>query len=453
MSLNTVGEEMIASGKASKDYNVRINNLMEALLRYTVMDFAEKATISPVGDELDAISLGLNTMAEELEASKIQEENNYRVLKESEERFRMLVENVKDYAIFMINADGYVKSWNKGAAFMKGYAANEIIGKHISVFYTDEENERGDAKENLRKAKEFGRYESEAWRKRKDGSTFFADVILTPVYDDSGILKGFSKITRDITERKKYEEKVLKLNHDLEFNLSQLEAVNKELEAFSYSVSHDLRTPLRAIHSYTQILATEHVSQLNEEAQEMMKSVMSNAKRMGELIDDLLSFSRIGRKELQKTDIDMHALCEIVIYEIKSMGAPFKGSIKLNDLQHAWGDYSLIKQIFINLLSNAIKYTSKTTHPEIEISSFVKDRDLIFAVKDNGAGFDMKYYNKMFGVFQRLHDAQEFEGNGVGLALVKRIVNKHGGHIWAEGKVGKGATFYFQLPIQEPIQK
>ncbi|HEV7230029.1 MAG TPA: PAS domain S-box protein, partial [Bacteroidia bacterium] len=307
VGLNTVGEEMIASGKASKDYNSRINNLMEALLRYTVMDFEEKATISPVGDELDAISLGLNTMAEELEASRIQEEKNFRVLKESEERFRLLVENVKDYAIFMINAEGYVKSWNKGAAFMKGYTANEIIGKHISTFYTQEEIERGDPMENLRKAKEFGRYESEAWRMRKDGSLFFADVILTPVYDDAGVLQGFSKITRDITERKKYEEKVLKLNQDLEFNLTQLEAVNKELEAFSYSVSHDLRTPLRAIHSYTQILATEYVSKLDKEAIDMMKSVMSNAKRMGELIDDLLSFSRIGRKEVQKSDIDMHA--------------------------------------------------------------------------------------------------------------------------------------------------
>jgi PAS domain S-box-containing protein len=444
--LNTLAEEILASGKIIRAYESRVNNLVEVLLKYTLLDFTVKAEISDAGDELDAISVGLNTMAEELDAAKSLEEKNIRVLKESEERFRLLVENVKDYSIFMLDPKGYIMSWNRGAQHIKGYTAEEAIGKHFSIFYTPEELANNEPEHNLRMATELGRFESEGFRQRKNGSRFVADVVITSLYNSDGKLRGFSKITRDITERRRFEQEVIELNQNLERSIKKQEEVNKELEAFSYSVSHDLRTPLRAIHSYTRILSNEFSERLNPEAREMMEAVMSNAKRMGQLIDDLLSFSRIGRKELQKMEIDMTGLVEIVLYEMKELHLSENVIFRLNNLEPSWGDYSMVKQIFINLISNAIKYTSKKAQPEIEIGSEKSTGKVVYYVKDNGAGFDMRYYNKLFGVFQRLHDTTEFEGNGVGLALVKRIVSRHGGTIRAEGKTGEGAVFYFSIP-------
>jgi PAS domain S-box-containing protein len=444
--LNILAEEIQASGKVIQAYERRVNNLVDVLLKYTLLDFTVKAEISEAGDELDAISVGLNTMAEELDAAKIQEEENIRVLKESEERFRLIVEHVKDYAIFMIDPKGYIMSWNRGAQHIKGYTAEEAIGKHFSIFYTPEELADNEPERNLRMAAQLGRYESEGFRQRKNGSRFVADVVITSLYDGEGKLRGFSKITRDITERRRFEREVIELNQNLELSIKKQEEVNKELEAFSYSVSHDLRTPLRAIHSYSRILSTEYTARLEPEALEMMEAVMSNAKRMGQLIDDLLAFSRIGRKDIQKSEIDMTGLVEIVLHEMKELHLDDNIRFIFKELDPAWGDYSMVKQIFINLISNAIKYSSKKAEPEIEIGSENTDGQVVYFIKDNGAGFDMRYYNKLFGVFQRLHDTSEFEGNGVGLALVKRIVSRHGGNIWAEGKPGEGAVFYFSFP-------
>lgn len=363
----------------------------------------------------------------------------------SSERFQLLVESAKDYAIFMIDPEGYIVSWNRGAEAIKGYTAEEVIGRHFSMFYTDEELAREEPQYNLGQALARGRYETEGWRKRKDGSLFWGDVIFTALYDEQGRLRGFSKVTRDTTERKNAEEHIITLNDTLKEKIAELEMVNNELEAFSYSVSHDLRAPLRAIHSYTQILSEEYTDSLGDDAKRKMGRVMFNAKKMGRLIDDLLAFSKVGKKELQKDVVDMASAARVALKEVENSTPDTGQSVLVKPLPTAYADYSLVKQVFCNLLSNAIKYSQHAERPEIEVGAVQQQGETIYYVKDNGVGFDMRHYDKLFGVFQRLHGSDEFEGTGVGLALVKRIVGKHGGRIWANAEPGKGATFSFTL--------
>jgi light-regulated signal transduction histidine kinase (bacteriophytochrome) len=224
-----------------------------------------------------------------------------------------------------------------------------------------------------------------------------------------------------------------------------LETSNKELEAFSYSVSHDLRAPLRSIHGYSKILEEDYYSELDENGKRVLGVIQENAKRMGQLIDDLLAFSRLGRREIQKSYLDMSLLVKSVLEEINKL-IPNNAEIKVGTLYPAFGDRALVNQVMFNFISNAVKYSSKRNNPVIEIKSREGEREVIYSVSDNGTGFDMLYANKLFGVFQRLHTTEEFEGTGVGLAIVKRIISKHGGSVWAEGEIGKGATFYFSLP-------
>ena len=227
---------------------------------------------------------------------------------------------------------------------------------------------------------------------------------------------------------------------------AQLESANQELETFCYSISHDLRAPLRAVNGYAKILKEDYGASFDEEGTRLLDIVQDNAKKMGILIDGLLAFSRLGRKEINKSWIDMAALAENVWTELKKT-LHFKAHLKLTSLQPVLADHMLITQVMVNLLSNATKYSSNKMEPIIEIKSKKQGDMIIYSVADNGAGFDMKYVHKLFGVFQRLHSGDEFEGTGVGLAIVHRIITRHGGKVWAVGEVGKGATFYFGLPL------
>jgi PAS domain S-box-containing protein len=254
----------------------------------------------------------------------------------------------------------------------------------------------------------------------------------------------------DVTELKTAHRAISELNVSLEQKVTerteQLARLNKELESFSYSISHDLRAPLRAVNGYAKMLADDYQHSLDENGMRLLGVVQANALYMGKLIDELLAFSRLGRKEIQKDDVSIIRLAEEVVEEIKNFNPA--GEIKINILHTAWGDRILLRQVLYNYISNAVKYSSKVDKPVIEIKSTLKDNFVIYAVSDNGTGFDMNYSNKLFKVFQRLHSAEEFEGTGVGLAIVDRIIAKHGGKVWAVGETGKGATFYFSLPVK-----
>ncbi|MDP4129767.1 MAG: ATP-binding protein [Bacteroidota bacterium] len=226
----------------------------------------------------------------------------------------------------------------------------------------------------------------------------------------------------------------------------QLESVNKELEAFSYSISHDLRAPLRGIIGFTAILEEDYSSKLDEEARRITTVIKNNTMRMGHLIDDLLTFSRMGRQDIVKTKIPTDMIIEEVIKELVPATKMGKISWIIHHVSDVKGDINAIRQVWINLISNAVKYSGNREHPRIEIGSFNENRQIVFFVKDNGVGFDEKYKDKLFKVFQRLHSADDFEGTGVGLAIVEKIISKHGGKVWAEGEVNKMAAFYFSLP-------
>ncbi|MDZ4667692.1 MAG: ATP-binding protein [bacterium] len=245
-------------------------------------------------------------------------------------------------------------------------------------------------------------------------------------------------------ERIKRAVEIVNSNKAVDVLEKRVKERTEDLESFSYSVSHDLRTPLRAINGYAKILEEDYGKVLDNEGKRLLGEVRSNAKKMGLLIDDLLTFSRLGRKEITKSLVDINKLVETVLIEMKQ-STTHHAKIKFSYLLPAVADYNLMQQVFTNLLSNAIKYSSKNENPLIEIKSERKNGELIYSVSDNGVGFDMHYVDKLFGVFQRLHAEEEFSGTGVGLAIVKRIIRKHDGKVWAEGKEGQGATFYFSL--------
>jgi PAS domain S-box-containing protein len=286
---------------------------------------------------------------------------------------------------------------------------------------------------------------------RKDtGESWVGSYSFSPIRDKDGVIVGSVVVGRDITELKLAEEKIRELNDELEQRViertSQLEAANRELEAFSYSVSHDLRAPLRHINGFADILSKEYNDQFPENARNYLNTIKDSARKMGTLIDDLLSFSRTGRTELKKSSIKMDLIVENALAQIKSSIIDRKIDWIISTMPEVYGDYNLLRLVWINLLDNAVKYTSTRKKAVIEVGYKEGTTEIIFYIKDNGVGFDMKYAQKLFGVFQRLHSASEFEGTGIGLANVQRIILRHGGRTWAEAETDKGAVFYFSIP-------
>ena len=370
-------------------------------------------------------------------------------LRHAEERQRQIIENIKDYAIIMLNPDGQIVTWNGAAERIKGYATDEIVGRHFSVFYPAEDLATGLPERALATARAEGRFQHEGWRVRKDGSQFWAEVIITTIRDASGTLQGFVKVTRDLTERKKADEHILQLNGELQRRAEQLEASNKELEAFSYSVSHDLRAPVRHIDGFVKIWQKQAGDNFDERGRRYLGIIADSARQMGTLIDDLLVFSRMSRTELHRAKVALNSLVHEAMAAIQMETDDRRIDWNIGNLPEVEADPAMLRQVFINLVANAVKYTRPRDPAKIEVGcADSANGDFVIFVRDNGVGFDMQYAHKLFGVFQRLHRAEDFEGTGIGLANVRRIITRHGGRTWAEGKPDAGATFYFTLPKQ-----
>lgn len=338
-----------------------------------------------------------------------------------------------------IDANGVFQRMNDTALRWLGYERTEVIGKMKTVDILSE-NSRAIYQHLFPTFKKNGFIKDvEVDFVRKDGSMFSVLLNATAILDKEGNFLHSRSTTIDNTDRKRFEE-------NLKAALSNLESANKELEAFSYSVSHDLRAPLRAISGFTNILSEDYKKLFDEEARRICQVIQSNAQKMGRLIDDLLAFSRFGRSELNISNHSMENMVKAIIDELVTPETAGRIRISIDTLPDAVVDISLFRQVWLNLISNAIKYTSRRETAEIKISAAKHDHEVFFSITDNGIGFDMKYAHHLFGVFQRLHSDADFEGTGVGLAIVKRIVNRHGGRVWAQGYPDKGAVFGFVLP-------
>ena len=349
-----------------------------------------------------------------------------------------------------------ITKFNKAFEQISGRTEQDVIGKKVEILFPSLTSRK--SLNHIIKASSGERWEVvEIEIQHVDGSIYTLLWNSAAIYSPDGkTIIAIIAQGNDITERKNAEAEINKLNEQLEIRVlertGQLEAANKELESFSYTASHDLRTPLRALDGFANILLEDQADRLNDEGKRMLNIIITNANRMGHLIDDLLSFSRIGKHEMEFSKIDMHEMANEVYQELVAGKDIDKIHFSMQNLPDAYGDPALIRQVWLNLIGNAIKFSSRKTCRTIEIGNTTEGDENIFYVKDNGEGFDMTHSNSLFAVFKRLPTAKNFEGTGVGLAIVHRIVNRLGGRIWAEGKVGEGATFYFALPANSKHQ-
>jgi len=405
-------------------------------------------------------------------------------------RLSQLLEGASDYAIVMLDEAGAVQTWSPAAEAMQGYTEAQAIGLPFARFFDDGDRATGLPKKILTKAAGRGKVQVEGKRVRRDGSVFWAHVALTALRDEGGRLRGFVKVTHDVSEQRAGERASVELNELLEERVAErtvqleqqaadLAAVNSELEAFSYSVSHDLRAPLRAMNGFARIMAEEFGDQLSPGAMHYLRKVTENAQQMGSLIDALLSFSRMQRQSLRSTPIDMTEMVRECWAQLASAREDREIEFVLPQLPAGMGDRRLIQQVWVNLLDNAIKYTGRRSGARVEVAAQIQkggvwtdggqpglpnglggpvngwigdwadpdevDDIVLYTVRDNGAGFDMRYASKIGQVFQRLHHTEDFAGTGIGLALVQRIVQRHGGRLSAIGAPEAGATFGFTL--------
>ncbi|HJT24367.1 MAG TPA: PAS domain S-box protein, partial [bacterium] len=384
-----------------------------------------EATSRPIRDSNGNIREGVSVFRDITAQKKIM-----KTLRESEERFRLLVDNVRDYAIILLDTEGHVASWNEGAQRIKGYRISEIIGEHFSRFHTPEDVARNHPAELLKAAAEQGRVEDEGLRLRKDGSRFWADVILTALKDEHGNLKGFVKITRDVTERKRLEDVMRS---------------NTELQQFANVASHDLQEPLRMVSNYVQLIAEKYQGKLDADADEFIGFAVDGAHRMQALINGLLDYARVESRGKPFQTVDFKRVFESVVANLKMKIEETSAEIIHGTLPKVSGDPLQLVQLLQNLFGNALKFHS-SQKPKIHFSAQNKDKEWIFECRDNGIGIDPKYFDRIFVIFQRLHSRNEYEGMGMGLAICKRIVERHGGRIWVESEEGKGSSFYFTLP-------
>lgn len=362
----------------------------------------------------------------------------------SELRYRLLIEGITDYAIFSMDSRGHVTSWNSGAQRIKGYAPDEIIGKHFSAFYPDEDRKAGLPETVLRTAEKEGHFEGEGWRKRKDGSKFWANVVVTALRDEEGTLTGFSKITRDLTDRKLLLDELKRHSAELELRVRERDQSNAELEAFAYSVSHDLRAPLRAISGFADALREECAQQLEQRGLEYVEEIAGASRRMNSLVQDLLEYGRLGRISAPLASVNLlNAINEARLQLGKVPPESLRVDVPayLSVCAHP----QMLNQVIFNLLSNALKFHKKDSVPEVRVSAEEHEGVVRLNVRDNGIGIAPEHQERIWNVFERLHGRNSYAGTGIGLAIVKRATDRMDGSSGVVSHPGDGSTFWIEL--------
>jgi len=411
--------------------------------------------------EISDKNKALEETTRELKEMNQQLELRHEELRQSEERYLRMTNEVADYAIILLSKEGLIENWNKGAEKIKGYTADEIVGKHFRLFYRKEEQESHLAERLIEEAIGNGSSTYEGWRVRKDGSTFWGYTVITALHDDKNDIIGFSKVTRDLTERKIAEDQLKMYAEQLEQKNRELERSNTELSSFSYVASHDLQEPLRKIQAFGNLIQTRDAGNLSDMSKDYFDRMVKAAIRMQNLIDSLLEFSRTttARRNFEPTDLN-----ELLDEVKKEMAHRIEETNAVIMAEHL-PTLSIIpfqfRQLLSNLISNSLKYAKAGTTPVINISAtYIKafhlhekaaipDKDYYkFKVADNGIGFEQEYAEKIFDLFQRLHGRNEYSGSGIGLAICKKIVENHNGFMKAEGSPSGGATFYFFIPVK-----
>ena len=362
-------------------------------------------------------------------------------LRLSEERYRTLVASVKDYAIFKLDASGRVETWNDGARRLLGYETEDILGRHVSILHLKEDLGAGSAQRLLKTAAETGRAENEGWRIRKDGSRFWANAVITAIRSGSGELTGFSKVTRDLTERRAHEA-------SLNAAMAELQKSNQELDEYAAFVSHDLQEPLRKVASFAELLARRLGDKVDQEGKEYIHYIVDGAKRMRSLIVDLLDYSRIGREEPPMEPVDLGKLLDGVLGDLELAVKDAQARIERGPLPTIPGNRLRLARLLQNLISNALKYREPSRPLVVEIGAERVDASWVLSVKDNGIGFEPAQAERIMRPFQRLHSKERYPGSGVGLASAKKIVDLHRGRLWAKARPGLGSEFFVMLPAE-----
>lgn len=384
-------------------------------------------------------------------------------LRKSEERYHLMVEEVQDYAILYLNHEGIVENWNIGAEKIKGYKAEEIIGKNFSTFYTESDRKNNLPQTLLNLAIEKGKAVQEGWRVRKDGTPFWASVVITAVHNKKNQVIGFSKVTHDLTEKKRANDKLKQNALELEQKNTELEQMNKELQSFAYISSHDLQEPLRKIQTFATQIIDRESDNLSELGKDKFRRMQNAAQRMQTLINDLLSYSRTNVQERVFEKTDFSKIIDEVKEDLKEELEQKHASIITNETCEVNIIPFQFRQLLYNLVSNSLKFSNPGVPTVIKINSNIEkgatlNNEVLSAdtnychisIADNGIGFESQYDKKIFEVFQRLHGRDQYNGTGIGLAIVKKIVENHNGFITATGQQNKGATFDIYIPVKQP---
>jgi PAS domain S-box-containing protein len=423
-----------------------------------------KADIAPLFDErgetagaITSFSLSLHAVNLEAKVAERTAElwHSNEQLRKSEERYHRMVEEIEDYAIILLDSDGIIQNWNRGAEKIKGYREDEIVGKSFRVFYLKEDRDRNLPEQLIERARTEGKAVHEGWRVRKDGTRFWGSIVITALHDEGNNITGFTKITRDLTERKNADDILREYSARLEFQ-------NKELEQFAYAASHDMKAPLRKIHFYNTSIAENAGHVLDESSREYLNRSINAVKHLSALIEDLLSYSKSTTQEELFEDVDLNVLVNDIMAFHREEFEENRVKFHMDALPVVAGVSFQLKQLLDNLISNSIKYR----HPDREavisvVADLLNGEDIADAeanpevqyykisIIDNGIGFEAKYTEKIFEIFQRLNNHPNEKGSGIGLAICKKIVQNHRGFIRASGAVDEGARFDIYLPILE----